>query len=104
MIHFFGLKLAYLIISATEQLSINQQAKDITVQEALRGAQLLSTYLRALRSETKFDSFYNAVIVDCGELTEPPTLPRPRKRPKRFDDGASSHTYNTPNETPPYVF
>ena len=40
---FFGLKLAYLIFSAEEQLSINIQAKDITVQEAVYGARLLTT-------------------------------------------------------------
>ena len=32
---FFGLKLAYLIFSAAEQVSIDIQAKDITVQEAV---------------------------------------------------------------------
>ena len=40
---FFGLRLAYLIFSAAEQLSINIQAKDITVQEAVYGARLLTT-------------------------------------------------------------
>ena len=47
----FGLKLAYLIFSAAEQLSINIQRQDITVQEAVRGARLLTTYLRSLRNE-----------------------------------------------------
>ena len=52
---FLGLKLAYLIFSAAEQLSINIQAKDITVQEAVCSARLLTTYLRSLRNEKKFD-------------------------------------------------
>ena len=95
---FFGLKLAYLIFSAAEQLSINIQAKDITVQEAVCGAQLLTAYLRSLRDESKFDSFYDAVIRECVELTAEPTLPRRRKRPRRFDDGASPHTYETPKD------
>ncbi len=34
----FSLKLGYLIFSATEQLSINLQSKDITIQEAIKGA------------------------------------------------------------------
>ena len=38
---FFGLKLAHLIFSVCEQFSINLQFVDITVQEAIRGAQLL---------------------------------------------------------------
>ena len=41
---FFSLKLAYLIFSAAEQLSINLQAKDITIQEAVTGASLLTTH------------------------------------------------------------
>ena len=42
---FLGLKHAYLIFSAAEQLSINIQTKDITVQEAVRSARLLTTYV-----------------------------------------------------------
>lgn len=38
---FFGLKLSYLLFSSSEQLSINLQAKNITVQEAVHGAKLL---------------------------------------------------------------
>ena len=53
---FFGLKLAYLIFSAAEQLSINIQAKDITVQEVVHGVQLLITYLQSMRNEMKFHS------------------------------------------------
>ena len=48
---FFGLKLAYLIFSAAEQLSINIQRQDITVQEVVRSARLLTTYIRSLRNE-----------------------------------------------------
>ena len=54
LIRIFGLKLAYLIISAAEQVSINIQAKDITVQEAVRGAQLFTTHLSSMRNEAKF--------------------------------------------------
>ena len=35
---FFGLKLAYLIFSASDQIAINIQSVDITVQEASQGA------------------------------------------------------------------
>ena len=95
---FFGLKLGYPIFSAAEQLSINLKAKDVSVQEAIHGAQLLTTHLQSLRTEEKFDTFYDAVVSDCGSLTTEPTLPRQRKRPKRFEDGASPHTYLTPKD------
>ncbi|XP_065900823.1 zinc finger MYM-type protein 1-like [Dysidea avara] len=95
---FFGLKLAYLIFSAAEQVSINIQAKDVTVQEAVRGAQLLITHLNSMRNEARFNSFYSEVMRESVNLTAEPTLPRQRKRPRRIDDGASSHIYETPKD------
>jgi len=65
---FFGLKLAYLIFSAAEQVSINIQAKDITVQEAVRGAWLLITHLSFMRNEANFNSFYSEVIRESVNL------------------------------------
>ena len=77
---------------AAEQVSINIQAKDITVQEVVRGAQLLRTHLSSMRNEAKFESFYSEVIHDSVSLTAEPTLPRQRKRPRRLDDGATPHS------------
>ena len=45
--NFLGLKLAHLIFSTCEQLSINLQSVDITVQEAIKGAQLLVKHLKS---------------------------------------------------------
>lgn len=59
---FFGLKLAYLIFSASEQFSTNLQAKDTSIQEATRGASLLVTHYQSLRTESKFDRFYGDVL------------------------------------------
>ena len=59
---YFGLKLAYLILSAGEQLSINLQAKNTTVQEATRGANFLHAYFKSQRTESKFDFLYNQVV------------------------------------------
>ena len=86
------------IFSAAEQVSINIQVKDITIQEAVHGAQLLKTHLGSMRNETKFDSFYSEVISDSADLTEEPILPRQRKRPRRLDDGATPHRYETPKD------
>ena len=46
---FFALKFAYLVFSATEQFSINLQAKDITIQEAINGDKLLTAHLKSLK-------------------------------------------------------
>lgn len=52
------------------------------MQEAIRSAQLLITYLHLMRKEIKFDSFCSGVIHDCVGLTAEPTLPRQRIDPK----------------------
>ena len=51
-----------------------------------------------MRNEAKFDSFYSEVIRDSINLTAEPTLPHQRKRPRRLDDGASPHRYETPKD------
>lgn len=51
---FSGLKLAHLIFSTCEQLSINLQSVDITIQEAIDSAQLLVKHLKSQQAECKF--------------------------------------------------
>ena len=92
---FFGLKLAYLIFSPSEQFSTNLQAKNTTVQEAMRGAQFLITHYESLCSEGQFDRFYDQVVEQSSNLTDEPSLPRYRKRPRRLDDGSEPHRYET---------
>ena len=92
----FALKLAYLIFSSAEQLSINLQAVDITVQEALKGAELLITHLESLLNDTCFDRFYDAICQDSKDLTGEPCLPRQRKIPRRYDEGGQAHQYEEP--------
>ena len=67
---YFALKLAYLVFSSAEQLSVNLQAVDITIQEALKGAELLITHLKSLRNDACFDRFYDAIYQDSKDLTE----------------------------------
>ena len=95
---FFGLKLAYLVYSAAEQLSVNLQAKDTTVNEGLNGSCLLVKWLKSMRNETAFESFYGGVVVASEGLTDEPVLPRYRKAPRRLDDGAQPHRYRCPKD------
>ena len=101
---FFSLKLSYLIFSATEQLSTNLQSKDITIQEAIKGATLLSSYLKSIRSEEKFNDFYDKVLHESKNLTEEPSLPRIRKAPRRLDDRSSGHVYSSPKDRYQHVY
>ena len=45
---YFALKLAHLVFSSAVQLSINLQLVDITIQEALNGAELLSSHFKMI--------------------------------------------------------
>ena len=93
---FFALKLAYLLFSSAEQLSINLQSVDITVQEALNGAKLLATHLNSLRKDSSFDTFYDGVYQESKNLTDEPTLPRRKTIPQRFNEGGQAHQYESP--------
>ena len=95
---FFALKLAYLVFSSAEQLSVNLQAVDITIQEALKGAELLLSHLKSLRNDDSFSHFYDTVYQECKDLTEEPCLPRCRKIPRRYDDGEPAHQYEEPKD------
>lgn len=95
---FFGLKLAYLVYSAAEQLSVNLQAKDTTVNEGLKGSRLLVKFLDSRRTEEKFESFYEGVLQASEGLTYEPVLPRYRKAPRRLDSGAQPHCYSSPKD------
>ena len=75
---YFALKFAYLVFSSAEQLSINLQSVDLTVQEALNGARLLRTHLQTLRNDRHFDRFYESVWQESLTLTDKPCLPQQR--------------------------
>ena len=51
------------MFSAAEQFTVNQQARNITVQETIRGAQLQGSRLKSLRTEAQFDAFYDKALV-----------------------------------------
>ena len=72
---YFALKLAYLGFFLAEQLSINLQSVDLTVQEALNGARLSRTHLQTLRNDRHFDRFYESVWQESLTLTDEPCLP-----------------------------
>ena len=91
-----SMKLAYLEFSSAEQLSINLQSVDLTVQEALNGARLLRSHLESLCSEEHFDHFYELASQESYSLTNEPCLPRQRKAPKRYDEGSQPHYFDCP--------
>lgn len=93
---FFGLHLSHLVFSATEQLSLSLQGKDITMQDAIQASNLTIKYLERQRSDEAFDHFYDHLVEISKELTSEPSLPRYARRPRRIDDGEPAHQFETP--------
>ena len=89
----FSLKLGHLVYAAAEQLLTNLQAKDITVQEAIRGSSLLVNYLKSGRTDAAFHSFYEQTVPASTSLTGEPVVTRDRKRPRQFEDGTAPHQH-----------
>ena len=73
---YFGLQFAYLLFAPAERFSTNVRVVDITVQEAVRGARLLVSHLKSLRTQTMFNCFYDQTLKGSQPLTEEPKLPR----------------------------
>ena len=95
---FFGLKLSFLIFSAMEQLSKTLQYKDINAQEVSTAVNAAKRFLERQRDPLAFESFYSSVVEEARELTEDPVLPRQRHIPRRVDDGAPNHHFQTPED------
>lgn len=90
---YFGLHLAVLVFSAAEQLSTTLQGKQISAEDASQAAAAYVRHLARTRTEETFNEFYAKVVESSTDLTDPPVLPRRKKIPARFNDGADNHVY-----------
>lgn len=95
---FFGLKMAHLVFSASEQLSTTLEAKNTTAQDAYTAVNLANAFYERQRNSSAFQAFYQQVVKDAEGKTEPPTLHRYRKALRHADDVSSgpTHRFNTP--------
>lgn len=95
---FFGLNLAYLIFSATEQTSTTLQAKDTSVQEAFTAVNLAVAFLKRQRNDTAYQLFYLSVLLKAKKYIDDPVLPRYRRPPRHLDGGSAPHSFTSPEE------
>ena len=96
---YYCLKLALLVLSATEQVSITLQHHDSNAQEALAAVKSAEYYLNRQRSDDAFNLFYDLVLQEAAEKgLQQPTLPRQRKIPRRIDNGSENHIFSSPKE------
>ena len=76
------LKFSSIVFAITEQVSTTLQSKNLTAQEAIKAVGMTIECFNRQRNELSFDDVYQKTIEG---LTQPPSLPRVCKAPKRFD-------------------
>ena len=95
---FFGLKLSFMVFSAMEEFSKALQSSNLSAQEASSAAASALKFLKRHRSDDQFRAFYRSVVSEAEDHTDPPTLAKQRRMPKRFDDGSDNHHFSTPED------
>ena len=89
----FGISLAELVLSHGDNLSATLQSSTISATEGQDVASMTIQTLKQLLTKEKLYLFWNLVQKKAGEIdVSEPSLPRPRKVPKRFEtDDAVVH-------------
>ena len=95
---FFGLKLSFMVLSAIEELSTTLQSSDLNAQEGSSAAACALKFLKRQRSDYQFMTFYNAVVSEAQDHTDPPTLSKQRQMPKRLEDRSTNPNFSTPED------
>eukprot|EP00731_Ephydatia_muelleri_P036298 Em0232g1a len=85
----FGLQLGHLLFGCAENTSKVLQAKDLLMREAMSAVNVTRAFYQRQRQDDAFNVFYDSVLKGDKELEiSEPVLPRYRKAPQRYDDGA----------------
>ena len=56
------------------------------------------SFLSRQRTDESFCFFYTTVLQETKHLTQPPTMPRQRRIPRRYNDGCEDHVFTSPEE------
>ena len=87
----FGIVIGELILGHADNLSKSLQLSTLTAAEGQRQANLTVMTLESIRSESMFDLLWDRVVQLAHKLeVDSPTLPRHRKKPKRYGE---DHTH-----------
>ena len=92
---FYGIHLGVLILSHSDNLSKTLQRKDISASEGQAVTEMTVKTLQSVRSEKNFKLFWQKVtrLSESVDICEP-QLPRPRKRPRRFEVGEAEAEFS----------
>ncbi|XP_072046421.1 zinc finger MYM-type protein 1-like [Amphiura filiformis] len=86
---YYGIRLGELILTHSDNLSKTLQSATMSATEGQKVAEMTVTAIIGIRD--KFGRFWESVTADAASLQlEDPTVPRPRKRPRRLETGDAS--------------
>jgi len=96
---YFAMQASLAVLEYCEACNTMLQSTKITTADAKAAATKTADLIHSMRSDTFFDKMY----ADCEKRAEdmdiaPAVLPRPRRIPRRLDDGADPLTYDTPKD------
>lgn len=94
-----GLRLSLPVLEQAETCNTILQSSKISLADAKRAALCSADMISLMRG----DNYYENLFVDCekkaAELDiDPPTMPRTRRAPRRYDDGVPPVTFQSPKQ------
>ena len=93
----FGLELSHLLFSASEQVSLTLQTKNIALHDALSAVDAAKIFFKRTRSDETFDKFYEKLVSTARKHSiGEPELPRQRRRPVHYENSSNTHVFTTP--------
>ena len=90
----FGVALGKLIFRHSDNLSRTLQKSDTSAAEGQSIAAMTVATLRIMRTDDGFNSFWSRTCATISDVdVEPPTAPRKRRVPRRFETGEAPATF-----------
>jgi hypothetical protein len=87
------------LFEVTDRLSKVLQSAEISVCEGKAAAETVVKQIRSWRCEEHFSQLWENANVMSTELdNEPSQLPRPKRLPKRLDEGSATTTFDKPED------
>lgn len=95
----FYLGLLTKLFGLIDSVNTAMQKKTLCFQEAVDMVSTLKHTLQDFRKDSAFEEFWRNLEQNANGLGIPePALPRPKKIPKRIDEGSDQHTYEGPKQ------
>ena len=96
---YFCLIVSHCLFEKTDILSKQLQSTKVSTGEGISLCKVTKAKLSEMRNDTCFDDIWKKVEEIAASVdADQPKLPKVRRRPVRYDEGASPHQYTEPKE------